>query len=86
MATKSKKVNSTVYEELAWPYGKKNYIYFAIALLVIIIGFILLGTGDKTFSPILLVLGYLVLIPYALMVKDTSVESQQNTEDTDSEE
>lgn len=51
-------------------FGKRNYILFAAGLLVIIAGFIFLGTGDTVFAPILLVLGYCVIIPVAIIIKD----------------
>lgn len=52
-----------------WPYGKKNYVIFAIALFVIILGFIFLGQGSITLAPFLLVVGYCVILPIALVVK-----------------
>lgn len=71
MAVKPKKNNETS-DDSNWPYGKKNYMYFALAMLAIIIGFVALGQGSDTFSVILLLLGYCVLIPIALIVKDNS--------------
>jgi O-antigen ligase len=46
-----------------WPFHKKNYIWFGVSLAVIVIGFILLGSGSDTLAPFLLVVGYCVLIP-----------------------
>jgi len=69
MATKTKKKKAAPVEEMRWPFGPKNYLYFAIALVVIVVGYILLGQGDITLAPILLVLGYCVLIPVAILVK-----------------
>ncbi len=69
MATKAKKNANGNGEETKWPYGKKNYIVFALALLVIIVGFYTLSTGSITLAPILLVLGYCVLLPIALIIK-----------------
>ena len=40
-----------------------------VALAVMIIGFVLLGTGDTTLAPILLVIAYCALIPTAILVK-----------------
>jgi len=77
MAVKKK----TSVEEVAgpaaseWPFGTKNYILFGISLVIIIIGYICLGSGDNanapitlTVAPILLVIGY-ALIPFAIMAK-----------------
>ena len=69
MATKSKKSNGNGKEEVKWPYGTKNYYLFAAALVVIIVGFFALAKGSITLAPILLVLGYCVLLPLALILK-----------------
>ncbi len=45
-------------------------------MLVIIAGFFSLSQGSITLAPILLVIGYLILIPISLMVKDGSVAEQ----------
>lgn len=76
MATK--KNNKDEHDEIKWPYGKKNYIFFGFAMLVILGGFFSLSSGSDTVAPILLVVGYLILIPIALMVKDDSVSSQSS--------
>ncbi len=57
-------------------FGKRNYILFAVGLLVIIAGFIFLGTGDTVFAPIFLVLGYCVIIPVAILIKDKKKEPE----------
>ncbi len=70
MAIKPKKtIETKAVEESEWPYGTRNYIAFAVALLVIIIGFIFLGQGSITLAPFLLVVGYCVLLPIALIIK-----------------
>jgi hypothetical protein len=57
-------------------FGKRNYVLFAVGLLVIIAGFIFLGTGDTVFAPIFLVLGYCVIIPVAIIIKDKKKEPE----------
>lgn len=57
-------------EEISWPFGMKNYLIFAAALIVIVIGYVTLGYGSMTLAPALLVLGYCVLIPVAIVIKD----------------
>lgn len=64
-----KKVSVTAPESVKWPFGKKNYIWFGAALVVMIIGFVLLGSGDITLAPVLLVIAYCALIPIAILVK-----------------
>ncbi len=68
MATKTKPAAPKAREKYALPFGKKNLIWFGIGLLAIVVGYILLGSGSITLAPILLVLGYCVLIPIAILI------------------
>jgi hypothetical protein len=45
-----------------------NYALFGAALAAIIAGYVLLSRGSVTAAPLLLVLGYIVLVPAALLV------------------
>ena len=47
-------------------FGTRNYVALAAALACILAGFALLAAGSITAAPILLVLGYCVLVPYGL--------------------
>jgi uncharacterized membrane protein HdeD (DUF308 family) len=76
MATKAKKTASNSNDEVKWPYGKRNYIVLALALIVIILGFITLAQGSITLAPILLVVGYCVLLPIALIIKGKPEEDE----------
>lgn len=67
---KKKQAESGSTQAITWPFGRANYIWFGIAVLVIVIGYISLGSGSITLAPLLLVIGYCVLIPFAIMVKD----------------
>jgi hypothetical protein len=49
--------------------GRKNWILFGSGLGAILLGFVLLSQGDITLAPILLVVGYIVLIPWALVAR-----------------
>lgn len=51
------------------PFGKKNYILFAIAAITILAGYVALSRGSITLAPILLLTGYLVLIPWGILAK-----------------
>ncbi len=51
------------------PFGRKNYILFGVAALVILAGYVALARGSITLAPILLLLGYLVVIPWAILTK-----------------
>jgi len=51
------------------PFGRKNYILFGLAALCILLGYFTLSRGSITMAPILLLLGYLVLIPMGILAK-----------------
>ncbi|MBK7142964.1 MAG: hypothetical protein IPH75_12870 [bacterium] len=53
-----------------WPFGRKNYILFAVSLVVIVIGFFALSQGSTSLAPVLLVVGYCVLVPWAILAKE----------------
>lgn len=78
MVAKAKKQSADSHEEIKWPFGMKNYIAFAIAMAVISLGYVSLGQGSITLAPALLVVGYCVLIPVALLIKGRP-EEQEST-------
>ena len=47
-------------------FGPRNYAALGSALVCILLGFLMLSRGSITAAPILLVLGYCVLVPYGL--------------------
>tara|TARA_B100001057_G_scaffold209696_2_gene210389 strand:- start:4067 stop:4279 length:213 start_codon:yes stop_codon:yes gene_type:complete len=61
--------------QLTWPYKRKNYVLFGVGVFVIIVGYLIMYTGDVNsfqslvISPLLLLLGYVVIIPLALLKK-----------------
>ena len=61
------------------PFGKKNWIVLGAGLVSIILGFITLASGSITLAPILLVLGYCVLIPVGIMIKDKPNGAQSSS-------
>lgn len=67
-----------------WPFTRKNYILGAVALVTMTIGYVLLGQGDITAAPILLVLAYVVLVPWAILAREKkpAVEVPANNEPT----
>jgi hypothetical protein len=67
MAKKEKDEDKGRFE---WPFGTKNYLFFGLGLVVIIVGYIALAAGSITLAPVLLVLGYCVLIPVSILVRD----------------
>ncbi len=59
-----------------WAFTSKNYIIFAVGVLLIALGNIVMATGETystqslTIAPIMLFLGYVVVIPVALIYRD----------------
>ena len=60
----------------SWSFSKKNYLLFILGIILIIAGYIIMALGETysfqslSLSPIILTIGYLVLIPSALLYKD----------------
>ncbi|MBI3872363.1 MAG: hypothetical protein HY304_04725 [candidate division Zixibacteria bacterium] len=51
------------------PFTRTNYYIFLAGLVAIILGYVTLGQGSITLAPILLVLGYCVIVPVAILYK-----------------
>ena len=49
--------------------GPVNYLLMGLGIAAIVLGFILLALEDITVSPLLLVLGYCILIPAGLLLR-----------------
>jgi hypothetical protein len=47
--------------------GRRPWLYWTLAALVLIAGFADLARGGETLAPILLVIGYCVLVPLAIL-------------------
>jgi len=56
-------------------FESSNYVIFGIGILTIIVGYFIMATGETysiqslTIAPIVLLLGYLVIIPFSLLYK-----------------
>lgn len=50
-------------------FSKKSLILLAVSAAFIIAGFVLIAAGDIYVAPILLVIGYVGIIPAAIMKK-----------------
>jgi uncharacterized membrane protein HdeD (DUF308 family) len=57
-------------------FGKRNWMVLGAGLAAIVLGFIALASGSITLAPILLVLGYCVLIPVGIMIKDKETNTE----------
>ena len=54
-------------DENSLRFTVKNLALLAAGLLAIVVGYVLLGAGDTVAAPLLLVLGYAVLIPLGII-------------------
>jgi len=68
----------------SWSLSKINYILFGIGLTLIILGYILMGKGEVysfqslTLAPIMLFIGYIIVIPASLIYRDkSSLEAEE---------
>ncbi|MGA2667351.1 MAG: DUF3098 domain-containing protein [Ignavibacteria bacterium] len=84
-ASKVKKTQGKTKKEITFPFERINYIIIGIGIVVLVLGYILMaedtvdGTLATVISPILLVLGYCVIIPYGIL-KKTKKEQQNQPE------
>ena len=59
----------------SWDFDKKNYIFFAIGILIIIIGYLIMLTGETDsfqsvkLAPTILLIGYVIIIPLSIFYK-----------------
>ena len=67
------KDNKTLFH--SWSFGKINYLIFGIGLCVIMLGYIVMATGGTEslqsvkIAPLILIVGYCIIIPAAILVK-----------------
>jgi uncharacterized membrane protein HdeD (DUF308 family) len=80
-ASKSRKKKDTTSFRL--PFTRRNYLGLGLGILVIIIGFICLsrppveGFVSVTLAPVLLVLGYCVIIPISIFLKEPKAKTSR---------
>ena len=79
--SKSKKISSKAKKDLSMPLDKINLIIIGIGVIFLVIGYILMSENSvdgflpTVVSPILLVLGYCVIIPYGILKKPKKPET-----------
>jgi hypothetical protein len=76
--SKTKRVQAKQRKEISFPLDKTNFMILGIGIIVLFIGYILMSENSvdgflpTVIAPILLVLGYCVIIPYGIMKKSKS--------------
>ena len=61
-------------------FERKNWILFTSGLACVALGFLFLRFGDITLAPILLLSGYLVLIPWSLVARSRQAKQPEESE------
>tara|TARA_B100001765_G_scaffold175152_1_gene118018 strand:- start:252 stop:521 length:270 start_codon:yes stop_codon:yes gene_type:complete len=74
--------NASLFE--SWDFTTTNYILFGIGLALIIVGYLVMATGEVnsfqslTLAPIMLFIAYIIVIPAALIYREKSPEVEEN--------
>jgi uncharacterized membrane protein YphA (DoxX/SURF4 family) len=74
--------NTSVFE--SWNFSAPNYVLFGIGVALIIVGYLIMATGEVnsfqslTLAPIMLFIGYIIVIPAALIYREKSPEVEEN--------
>lgn len=70
------------------PFTRKNWSLAIVGLAAIVLGYVFLrippaeGFLSLTLAPVLLVVGYCVLIPMAILVRDQPTDEEDEAEQT----
>ena len=65
-----------------WAFGKINYLLFGAGLALLMLGYFFMANGEVnsfqslTLAPILLFLGYIVVIPISLVFREKQTEDK----------
>ena len=79
-----KKEEKNVHLFEGWTFSKKNYVLGGIGLATIIFGYVIMASGtvnsfqSLTLAPIMLFIGYIIVIPAALIYREKSPEVEEN--------
>jgi len=81
MSKKDKRDKQRLFVELQSPrYQLINWLLLFLGVVSIALGFWFLSKGSITLAPILMVLGYCVLIPIGLILKLRKPKVQESTD------
>ena len=79
----ARKDNHNVHQLFeGWAFGKINYFLFGAGLTLLILGYFFMANGEVnsfqslTLAPILLFVGYIVVIPAALVFREKKTENE----------
>jgi hypothetical protein len=69
---KSRAARKVAESDLGFNWGMANSLLLGLGLAVVVVGYFALSRGSITLAPVLLVLGYVVLIPSSLLLRRRS--------------
>ena len=67
--TKARAPRKPAETDLGFSWGLNNSVLLGVALAVLGAGYVALSRGSTTLAPVLLVLGYCVLLPTSLLLR-----------------
>jgi uncharacterized membrane protein HdeD (DUF308 family) len=63
-----------VESDLGFAWGPLNWVLLGLGIAVLVAGYLALSKGSITLAPVLLVTGYVVLIPASLLIRSRKGE------------
>ncbi len=73
MSKRSQKDGAPIFGR--WEFSRTNYLIFLAGILDIFVAYVIMATGQTnsfqslTLAPVMLVIGYLILVPLAILYK-----------------
>ena len=80
---KKKKEQRKLSSSAPFPFERKNYQYFLIGLVLLVIGYIFMMQGpadsfwSRTLAPVILVVSYCIIFPIAILSKGARKEENK---------
>ena len=67
--TRARATRKPTETDLGFNWGLQNSLLLGVAIAVLGFGYVVLSRGSTTLAPVLLVLGYCVLVPASLLLR-----------------
>lgn len=92
--SKGKKIQSSKFskkKEFSFPLEKENFMIIGLGILLLVIGYVMMSQNSvdgfipTVVSPIFLVAGYCVVIPYGIMKKPKTASTEVKDEPIEAE-
>jgi uncharacterized membrane protein HdeD (DUF308 family) len=77
---KRRQVQKKKRREGSLALGKRNVWLMMTGIVVILLGYLLLGRGSTSVAPLLLVLGYCVMVPLSIMLWVRQPDSKSDSD------